>query len=429
MRWLFLVLILAGCSFEDPGVSFFTEEKDDVGLIPDTSTFDSSSEEDSSSGVTDVSLNTGNPDEDMTQEDEGTFEDMPDLPCNQGKVQTTEGCVPDLDGDGIPDLVDNCPNTFNPSQTDTDEDGVGDVCDNCPNTINPDQRDSGSLGVGDKCSPIPQGMVCGTNTFNFEEEGFNVYLLLDRSWSMGYQSGSGINAEPMASARQGLDYVAGQFDIGTQFAFGSYQTGSCPGLEVRLSMSPYSLPTLKAAWQGLLPGGSPSMGSALGAVRAGGHLNSTASNDVSRKRILILFTAGMNNQCGGVPELEALNMFSENVHVFVVGYNFSGVEPMLNAVAQAGGTNNFYTQSNLSQMTQDIKALGQTSISCTQQLTQVPQDEDLLWVSVGGNPVPKSNVVYDSVANTVSVTGTACTQLRNLPSDTNNAFVVTMGCN
>jgi len=132
-------------------------------------------------------------------------------------------------------------------------------------------------------------------------------------------------------------------------------------------------------------------------------------------------------------------MLSENVHVFVVGYNYTGVyqeerEQVMNAAAQAGGTNafginSFYTQSNLSQMMQDIKALGQTSISCTQGLTQVPQDEDLLWVSVGGNPVPKSNVVYDSVANTVSVTGTVCTQLRNLPPSTNNAFVVTIGCN
>ena len=35
---------------------------------------------------------------------------------------------PDADGDGIPDLSDNCPNTPNPSQTDLDGDGVGDIC-------------------------------------------------------------------------------------------------------------------------------------------------------------------------------------------------------------------------------------------------------------------------------------------------------------
>ncbi len=41
--------------------------------------------------------------------------------------------TPDTDGDGVPDLRDNCPNTFNPSQRDSDGDGIGDACDGgCP---------------------------------------------------------------------------------------------------------------------------------------------------------------------------------------------------------------------------------------------------------------------------------------------------------
>ncbi|NIV47751.1 MAG: hypothetical protein GWN46_13485, partial [Gammaproteobacteria bacterium] len=43
----------------------------------------------------------------------------------------------DADGDGIPDLDDNCPNTANADQADADGDGVGDVCDNCPDDANP----------------------------------------------------------------------------------------------------------------------------------------------------------------------------------------------------------------------------------------------------------------------------------------------------
>jgi hypothetical protein len=40
------------------------------------------------------------------------------------------GCAPsDGDGDGVPDVGDNCPDHFNPDQADTDGDGIGDVCD------------------------------------------------------------------------------------------------------------------------------------------------------------------------------------------------------------------------------------------------------------------------------------------------------------
>jgi hypothetical protein len=39
------------------------------------------------------------------------------------------GTVSDLDGDGVCDASDNCPNDANPDQRDLDGDGIGDVCD------------------------------------------------------------------------------------------------------------------------------------------------------------------------------------------------------------------------------------------------------------------------------------------------------------
>lgn len=44
----------------------------------------------------------------------------------------------DLDGDGIADETDNCPDSANPTQYDSDSDGVGDVCDLCPFVADPD---------------------------------------------------------------------------------------------------------------------------------------------------------------------------------------------------------------------------------------------------------------------------------------------------
>ncbi|MBU0985073.1 MAG: thrombospondin type 3 repeat-containing protein, partial [candidate division Zixibacteria bacterium] len=82
----------------------------------------------------------------------------------------------DGDCDGVVSAGDNCPDTYNPDQTDTDLDGVGDVCDrcegfddavdadsdavpdscdNCPALSNPDQVDGDADGIGDLCDVCP----------------------------------------------------------------------------------------------------------------------------------------------------------------------------------------------------------------------------------------------------------------------------------
>lgn len=61
----------------------------------------------------------------------------------------------DLDGDGVPNLIDNCACIPNPDQLDSDGDGVGDVCDNCLFTYNPRQEDRDGDGVGDDCDNCP----------------------------------------------------------------------------------------------------------------------------------------------------------------------------------------------------------------------------------------------------------------------------------
>ncbi len=60
-------------------------------------------------------------------------------PANGGTVEsgtvvvtgamTLEQSAPDADGDGVPDAVDNCPDTANADQADADGDGIGDACD------------------------------------------------------------------------------------------------------------------------------------------------------------------------------------------------------------------------------------------------------------------------------------------------------------
>ncbi len=76
----------------------------------------------------------------------------------------------DVDGDGAPNAVDNCPKVANPDQDDKDFNGIGDGCDkdsdgdgmkdsqdNCPAVINQEQQDLDGDGLGDLCDPDMDG--------------------------------------------------------------------------------------------------------------------------------------------------------------------------------------------------------------------------------------------------------------------------------
>ena len=57
----------------------------------------------------------------------------------------------DIDGDGIPNVLDNCVEIKNQNQEDNDADTIGDLCDNCEDLSNTDQSDVDSDGTGDVC--------------------------------------------------------------------------------------------------------------------------------------------------------------------------------------------------------------------------------------------------------------------------------------
>ena len=59
---------------------------------------------------------------------------------------------PDDDGDGVPDVDDNCPAAENPQQLDADDDGVGDTCDPCPEDLLDDSDGDGSCDSADACA-------------------------------------------------------------------------------------------------------------------------------------------------------------------------------------------------------------------------------------------------------------------------------------
>jgi len=69
----------------------------------------------------------------------------------------------DSDADGFGNICDNCPFISNTNQLDTDFDGFGNACDNCPTNANPDQLDFDVDGVGNVCDTCPFVFNPGTN--------------------------------------------------------------------------------------------------------------------------------------------------------------------------------------------------------------------------------------------------------------------------
>jgi len=101
--------------------------------------------------------------------------------------------VVDTDSDGIPDESDNCPDIYNPNQSNLDGDSLGDLCDddidndgylndndNCPYTYNPGQEDSDEDGIGDVCDKDSIYIIIenGQDSTGIRDSSFIIEILL-----------------------------------------------------------------------------------------------------------------------------------------------------------------------------------------------------------------------------------------------------------
>lgn len=95
-----------------------------------------------------------------TRPNAGHFEGMIDdvriynRALSESEIQELYYEFVDGDGDGIDNIVDNCPEIPNSDQADLDGDGRGDACDNCPDIYNSDQADMNENHIGDACEEL-----------------------------------------------------------------------------------------------------------------------------------------------------------------------------------------------------------------------------------------------------------------------------------
>ena len=355
------------------------------------------------------------------------------------------------DGDGIADRLDNCPFDENIDQRDSDQDGIGNACDNCPDVQNTPQTDSTGDGLGDACTATPVGEICGNQEVTFDVLAPNIYILLDKSGSMGEWGSckdpdttgcaNGCQSNqcalerccvqrqrpnwPIDQAKAGLDAVAEALADKVRFGFGAYPLpvteASCESTEL-LTIGNHSTAQLKAAWAPIEPAGGTPTGNSLFTIRTQRKLYDAADpQDAGRARAVILITDGDPNACEDIhPSVrEAQALADEDTPVYVVGFRSGAREETLNAIAQAGGTDNpndpnkrFYTAENTNELVNVINDISSEIVSCSYTLNPKPDDTNKIWVKLNDTFLPREGYSYEPTTGTLQLSGPTCDQLK-----------------
>ncbi|MFU8804966.1 MAG: thrombospondin type 3 repeat-containing protein [Bradymonadaceae bacterium] len=379
----------------------------------------------------------------------------PDNPLDERGIQMGDACAPgviyfdpemDTDGDGVPDIHDNCPTTPNPDQTDTSGDGVGDACDNCPNHFNPEQTaspgnpvDSRGIVMGDACVPEPGNIqLCAAQESEFERLAPNVFLTVDESGSMGW-SDTGEIGTRMQRAKQGLVRMAELNHSTVRFGLSGFG-GACGSVRQYLSMGSYTEAQLVNAINNLNASGGTPMDSAVVDIRVSDRVSDpTDPFDAQRAKVAILIGDGDANNCACNPESgtctqkvikELERLYQEGVPTYIVGFNFS--TNTFNDFAEAGGTdapgpNRYYLATDGDTLAAAIQDIANLLVSCSYTLADVPPDPNQIWVSINDTYLSESEFSYDVMDNTVTLSTQACDSLRGL-DEQSVGLKIELGC-
>jgi uncharacterized protein YegL len=370
--------------------------------------------------------------------------------------------VPDTDTDGVPNGTDNCISRPNANQADADMDKVGDACDNCPMTANSNQKDGDGDGTGDKCDPsLGTGAVCAQGTTSANPIKPDLYFLLDRSRSM-IDNNVSAGVTRFAALKAGLDMLAAQNSgaLASNFnlAVGAFpgNNDSCQASALPrqlLTMGAHTTAEFTASYAALSAGGYTPTDVALERIRSQQLYNFAGDPHPNGPKAVVLVTDGEPNDCtqSGAEDdnridqtvTAAAALAAAGVPVYVLA--FTGVdEPKIQRIANAGDpsadppNDQWYNVNNPASIVAAFNAIATRTASCTLGLTATgtgTQDPSVLTVElVRSNGamrtvIPAGTNGYTLSGNTLTLNGTACTNLQSaVVSDSTARVEVKIGC-
>ncbi|MEO6954830.1 MAG: VWA domain-containing protein, partial [Polyangia bacterium] len=274
---------------------------------------------------------------------------------------------------------------------------------------------------------------CGGQQFSVTRVQPNVFLVIDRSGSMGDPISDSSNTSKWNDMKGAVSALVTGFDSQIRLGMSLFNSdGDCGAGKVDTALGPMNGATIDAELTATQPGGNTPTAATLAAIATGANLS-----DPTRDNIVVLATDGLPN-CGDTDvagKIDALYNMTPSVKTYVIGVGdgTSSDPDLLNSWAVAGHTDRSggtkYYQSNSSA---DLQTAFQTIaggiVSCTFALSSTPPDPTQLYVYLNQTPVaadPTNGFSYSDSPAQITLNGSACDTLKN---DSTQKLGVVYGC-